>query len=344
MQSPILIEKGKDYVISSKAILGVGNCGAVEEVEDLNTGKIYARKTMLLPTGRRKAERRQMFDNEAKIIRGLVKHPHIIRVFATYYDDPKVCLILQPVADSGDLGRFLEVVRDEMEECNLDSGRQPDQIKISTLRRAFGCLASGLTSMHEQHIRHKDIKCKNILVHNGDVIYTDFGISTDFSHSDGSTTEGPVQFLTRRFSSPEVLDHAPRNSSSDVYSLGCVYFDILSTLTGFSMDPETSCSDHMEHLQDHVENSKSDGMPKTLVQIVTSMIHTERKRRPTSSQVWTKFQSQKGYACAKCVLQHAEENEQSTLGAIPPCDPRGSYVEDDEQFTAVLSEKDEKPV
>ena len=61
------------------------------------------------------------------------------------------------------------------------------------LQRAIGCLASGLAFMHEQTIRHKDIKPQNILIHGGSVLYTDFGISLDFGQQGNSTTTGNPQ-------------------------------------------------------------------------------------------------------------------------------------------------------
>jgi serine/threonine protein kinase len=45
--------------------------------------------------------------------------------------------------------------------------------------------------MHEQTIRHKDIKPQNILIHRGSAIYTDFGISLDFAQQDSTTTGHP---------------------------------------------------------------------------------------------------------------------------------------------------------
>lgn len=45
-----------------------------------------------------------------------------------------------------------------------------------------------------------------------------------------STTEGLPDSLTRRYAAPEVLANEPRNRSADVFSLGCVYLEMLAAL------------------------------------------------------------------------------------------------------------------
>jgi serine/threonine protein kinase len=98
-----------------------------------------------------------------------------------------------------------------------------------TLERAFGCLAAGLAFIHKNRVRHKDIKPSSILIHRGNILYTDFGLSIDSKLLDNSTTEGPTE-MTRRYAAPEVLSGGHKNSSSDIYSLGCVFIEIYSAL------------------------------------------------------------------------------------------------------------------
>jgi serine/threonine protein kinase len=91
-------------------------------------------------------------------------------------------------------------------------------------------LASALAFIHKQTIRHKDIKPQNILIHRGEAMYTDFGLSYDFGDTGRSTTTGVPQGLTRRYCAPEVAEWGNRNSKSDVFSLGCVFIEICLAL------------------------------------------------------------------------------------------------------------------
>ena len=102
----------------------------------------------------------------------------------------------------------------------------------SELRTFFGCLTRALEFLHEQHIRHKDIKPSNILVHRGNVLYTDFGLAFDFTDGDGSTTVSMVNGMTPRYCAPEVADQEPRNTSSDIWSLGVVFLEMTVVLKG----------------------------------------------------------------------------------------------------------------
>jgi serine/threonine protein kinase len=100
----------------------------------------------------------------------------------------------------------------------------------SVLYRSFGCLASGLAFIHSHAIRHKDIKPQNILVHEGQMIITDFGIALDASGQDTTTTTGIPEAFTDRYRAPEVAQCEPRNRMSDVFSLGCVFLEIMASL------------------------------------------------------------------------------------------------------------------
>lgn len=135
-------------------------------------------------------------------MRRLADHHHVVKLHASYVVGRELALILTPVADDGDLADFLHAYRD----LSL-SGTQPKSDRLvdslasmqRTLENAYGCLAAGLAFMHEQTIRHKDIKPQNILVHRGSVLYTDFGISIDFSTLGHSTTTGRADSFTRRY-------------------------------------------------------------------------------------------------------------------------------------------------
>ncbi|KAF2002326.1 kinase-like protein, partial [Amniculicola lignicola CBS 123094] len=224
---PIQINEGDDIIVNHSSELpyrlienlGHGYSATVEKVEDTWTGCVYARKVFRIHGGHNK--RRQVYENEVRIIRRLDPHHHVIQVFATYMAKRELGLMLTPVADSGDLGTFLEDFLDEMPR---------DSRKIRIINMAFGCLSSGLAFLHKQKGRHKDIKPGNILIHQETVVYTDFGYSFDYSSQNQSTTDGRPDSFTRKYCAPEVEDWAPRNSKSDIYSLGCVFLEMYASL------------------------------------------------------------------------------------------------------------------
>jgi serine/threonine protein kinase len=134
-------------------------------------------------------------------------------------------MLLTPVASDKDLGSYLLAIEDAGEDFT------PEQNSI--LLRAFGCLADGLAYIYRNTIRHKDIKPQNFLVHHGQMIYTDFDIALD-GNEQATTTTGIFESFTRRYCAPEVANNAPRNRKSDVFSLGCVFIEILALLVPYS--------------------------------------------------------------------------------------------------------------
>jgi serine/threonine protein kinase len=173
----------------------------------------------------------KLFENELSTLKRL-NHRHLVKFvglvsltlcvlpiqtdFASIrsYTDPKyIGLLIDPIAD-GDLRSFLD-------QAPFPTEDNP------ALRGYFGCLCSAIKYLHGESIRHKDIKPQNILIKNHAVLVTDFGTARDWSKESHSTTTGKVAAYTASYVAPEVVNWDPRNSSSDVYSLGCVYLDMM---------------------------------------------------------------------------------------------------------------------
>jgi serine/threonine protein kinase len=129
----------------------------------------------------------------------------------SYTDPDYVGLLITPVAEC-DLKTFL--------------ARRPVQ-QFFVLQNAFGCLTAALQYLHEHRCRHKDIKPANILIHNESVVLTDFGISRDWLTDENGTTIGNSGSYTPAYAAPEVVDWEARNEAADVWSLGCVFLEML---------------------------------------------------------------------------------------------------------------------
>jgi serine/threonine protein kinase len=289
-------------------ILGHGGTASVEMVRDVNTGMSFARKIIRNVYARNMQEAKKMLRNEVEIMKRLENHHHIIKVHATYIAKRELAIILDPVADSGDLATYLQNRRDKLTDGTL-TGR--DRV----LEQSFGCLASGLAYMHKHTIRHKDIKPQNILIHRGSVMYTDFGLSYDYSETGRSTTTGLVQGLTKRYCAPEVANGAPRNSKSDVFSLGCVYLEVADSLYPGYIDEEIMAGPFHEKLL----ALESDVWPRALkddkphIYLLELLMSHNPSRRFSSREVldtWGVVTIQAAplrdyYFCAECLTPKA---------------------------------------
>ncbi|OCL13410.1 kinase-like protein, partial [Glonium stellatum] len=138
----------------------------------------------------------------------------------SYTDEKHVGLLMSPVADHN-LSDYLDIIQINKATQNM-------------MATFFGCLAGALTKLHySYHIRHKDIKPKNILIKDGNILLTDFGMALDWNES-GQTTTNQEQRKSPKYCAPETTEGESRNSKADIWSLGCVYLEIVTVLKGQS--------------------------------------------------------------------------------------------------------------
>jgi hypothetical protein len=214
--------------LEMKGILGCGGFGRVDRVLSTISFREYALKRIsrsAVFSGRTEEENRRRAESVKQFIAEIgalkrLRHHHVVEFVGSYTDPKYIGLMMSPVADM-DLSTYLACA---------------DTAKHKELRTFFGCLARALEFLHEQSIRHKDIKPSNILVHGGNILFTDFGLSFDFTDRDGSTTISIESGRTWKYCAPEVANDEPRNTSSDIWSLGVVFLEMTAVLKGRTVE------------------------------------------------------------------------------------------------------------
>ena len=155
-----------------------------------------------------KVESKEAFQAEARRVAGL-KHEGIVPVFDVGLDDD-TCFIVSEFVEGGTLRQRL--------------ARSPLPEKEAV--RVIADIADALEYAHQNGVLHRDIKPANILIdHHGRAKLTDFGIS-------GQTLGGGSQtrpFGTLRYMSPEQLAGGETDARSDIYSLGVVLYEALTS-------------------------------------------------------------------------------------------------------------------
>jgi serine/threonine protein kinase len=135
----------------------------------------------------------------------------------------------------------------------------------------------------------------------GRVYLCDFGISRDLSKAEHSTTNDEVLKVTPRYCAPEVFGREPRNKRSDVWSLGCVFLEIITVVKGYPLeelneflldasDHESSrglwCApDAMRSWLEHIRSDKNDTADDIPLGWIISMIRLEKEDRVAASDV-----------------------------------------------------------
>jgi serine/threonine protein kinase len=167
----------------------------------------------------------------------LVQHQHIVRLVGTYTFKKNLAILLYPAAE-WNLDEFLgEFIHTHIGRCDRDR---------LTIRTFFGCLANAMAFIHAQNIKHMDIKPGNVLVREKNrefrVYIADFGIARAYKSAEDSNTDSPTSF-TRTYAAPEVVAQDLRGYSADIFSLGCVFLEIVEALLSvFSLCPQQSLS------------------------------------------------------------------------------------------------------
>ena len=215
------IDDDEELIIEHR-VLGEGAFGTVEEISIVSGAPETrcVRKRVARPK-QLKAQKSVMaaFAREISVMRQVV-HQHCVQFVGSYTDTHHVNILSNPIADM-DLATL------------LDSSISLEERII--IFRGIGCLCNAINYLHQNKIRHEDLKPQNILIHGNNILLTDFGFSLDFSEDSVSTTTGRPSAWTVRYSAPEVLDSEPRNRATDIYSLGCVLVEMISAYYGFSL-------------------------------------------------------------------------------------------------------------
>ncbi|KAH7078440.1 kinase-like domain-containing protein, partial [Paraphoma chrysanthemicola] len=162
----------------------------------------------------------------------------------------------------------------------------------------MGCLISAITYLHDQRIRHKDLKPSNILLSRERLWLSDFGSATDFSMLSQSATDNE-RGGTPRYFSPEVTARQENGRASDVFSLGCVLLEIITLHDKGTRDfiREQCSSDQSFHANlDQIDiwcksQKRRTRYPRRLyyLQHVKTMLRRDPEARPTTEQLLVRF-------------------------------------------------------
>jgi serine/threonine protein kinase/Tfp pilus assembly protein PilF len=146
-------------------------------------------------------------------IAAALNHPHILTLIDSGSADGLLYYVMPFVEGESLRGRL---ARD---------GRLPITEAVELTRK----VAAALAYAHARGVVHRDIKPENIMLHEGEPMVTDFGIARAVSGEGDSLTQTGISLGTPAYMSPEQAsgEHAI-DGRSDVYSLGCVLFEMLA--------------------------------------------------------------------------------------------------------------------
>ena len=185
-----------------------GSQGSVYQAYDVTTSQVVALKVLHSHLVQNK-DYVERFRREASLA-GQIDHPNVVKIFEIGRDGDQHFMSLEYLPQN--LARIMEANE------RLDFGRVLE----------FGIqICQGLSAAHALGIVHRDLKPQNVLVAtDGGAKVTDFGIARAADLS--TMTATGVLMGTPLYMSPEAAEGEQVDQRSDIYSLGCMLYEMLA--------------------------------------------------------------------------------------------------------------------
>ena len=252
-----------DFQIISK--LGEGAYSTVFKVKRIIDNQIYALKKVKLLNLSEKEKENSL--NEVRILAS-VKSNFVVSYKEAFFDekDNTLCIVME-FADRGDL--YQQIVAHK---------KTAKFFEESDIWRIFIQLVKGLKALHDLKILHRDMKSANVfLFSNGCAKLGDLNVSKVARRGLGYTQTG-----TPYYASPEVWKDKPYDHKSDVWSLGCVLYEMIT------LRPPFRAKD-MEGLFNKVCKGQFSRIPDRfsddLFKIVQYLLQVNSIQRPSCEQI-----------------------------------------------------------
>ncbi|MCF6410518.1 Stk1 family PASTA domain-containing Ser/Thr kinase [Pseudalkalibacillus salsuginis] len=279
-------------------IIGDGGMAVVYKAEDLILDRIVAVKVLRSEYSTDEDFIRR-FRREAESATSL-NHPNVVNIVDVGEEEQIYFIVMEYVK-----GKTLkQIIR--------ENGPLSPERAVEIMKQ----ISSAIAHAHEHHIVHRDIKPHNILIdENGNAKVTDFGIAlaaTSATITHTHSVLGSVHYF-----SPEQARGGIANNKSDIYSLGVVFYEMVTGRLPFS--GESAVSVALKHLQEKFPEPKliNPDIPQSIENIILKAMAKNPNER---------FEN----------VQALEEDLRTVLDPDRIDEPKHSFDED-EEATKVLT-------
>ncbi len=201
------------------------------------------------------------FKQEAKLIAGF-QHPHIL-----------------PVFDFGEADGYTYLVMAYIEGGTLTDILQGEPLDKEQTIQYITQLSGALDYAHKRKVIHRDLKPSNVLIgSSGNCLLADFGVAKILGGSNKFTATGEM-VGTPSYMSPEQIQGIPLDTTSDIYSLGIILYEMVTSRPPFK--GATPASILIKHLHEPLPppSFANPDMPKAVEQVIIKSLEKDSKDR-----------------------------------------------------------------
>lgn len=248
-------------------LIGKGNYGTAYLCQDVNNDneKVVVKKISLFSLSEK--EKMDAY-NECKLLKK-VNHPNIIKYIDSFIEDDTLHIVTQ-YCDQGDLSSAIR----KNKEMNL-------YFEEDVIIDWFVQITMAVDYIHSMKIMHRDIKTGNIFLSKNNVIKLgDFGIAKVL---DSTSDQAKTVIGTPCYISPEVCESKPYDFKSDIWSMGCVLYELCTFTKPFESSnilalARKICQDDYPPLPDRYSDN--------LKNLVRKLLSKDPKQRPSCGRIF----------------------------------------------------------
>ena len=278
-------------------VIGRGGMSTVYRGTDTALDRVVAVKVALDPLVEQSPIYLARFTREATA-GAAIDHPGVVTVYDAGADGPTRFIVMEFIE-----GKSL-----------ADLLREHSPLEPAEAADIAAQAADALSAAHARGIVHRDIKPGNIMVTpDGSVKVLDFGIAR--AVDSGTLTQTATVLGTSAYMSPEQALGQPADARSDIYSLGCVLYEMLTGKPPFVADVAAAVMHQHVRVEPKPARDRNPAIPLALNDVVMQMLAKDPKDRPQTA------------ADVRDRLRHAignpgpEDDAATTLAMAPPPPP-----------------------
>ncbi|XP_048742053.1 serine/threonine-protein kinase Nek11-like [Ostrea edulis] len=203
---------------------------------------------------------------EARVLSKL-DHPSIVKFHDSFIDGESFCIVTE-YCEGGDL------------DCKInDCVKHKKELDSKLIMDWFVQLLLAVHYMHQRRILHRDLKTRNIFLRQNMIKIGDFGISRILM---GTTDLASTFTGTPYYMSPEVLKHEGYNSKSDIWSIGCILYEMCTLQHAF--DGKSLMAVMYKIVEGELPNLPEKFSPD-LNNVLKLMLSKDPEKRPTATDL-----------------------------------------------------------